>query len=554
MVGRIMKSVVPPFESQNPMDALSSPPRPAAAPTDAPEYTLRVTGAVRLVLVINLGSFVVDDDADTFRHLRGSEAFAAALRELEPQAPFGLDEQTRTVEQDAYALRIVRSRLLYNHFFPTYRMAWDNEMRARLEAMGAADIRGWQRWTCRVRLTRNGLAVVTLERELEQVPLIDCTAQVLELPTRHTGAAQDQWALGMLILRAFLDSLGRQIAIPLAGDGLTVNFSTTANVKHTLRLDRYVIYTFRKIEQHSQLLQPDQLRRDYAPTIASFMEGALVECECERRYPRYATAQARALVDNDVSSWDEELCLFTGESALIYCPLLGRGLAYVGGPMGLDAHAYGAYWAGIERCVEHLVAFRSEAQQAERRTTSLLGQIPELTRSVNDGNLDANDIAMIDHLAAGLSDIFDSLPEMRSMAVSTSAFRADYVRRKFEVLMRELAIAETLDLVNTNVEQLNFFLSYYNDMRLQWQGNRTNNLGVLLAVVVLFMAVSSFLADTFNVLDRLNEQDGWTLLAWIITVFLGILTMLLAVLWLRNRAARKQLPKARHALQRLHNR
>jgi hypothetical protein len=178
----------------------------------------------------------------------------------------------------------------------------------------------------------------------------------------------------------------------------------------------------------------------------------------------------------------------------------------VGGPLGLDAHAYSAYWAGIVRGVEHLVAFRAEAQQTERRTTALLNQIPGLTRKVNDGSLSAEDLALIDHLATGLSDIFDSLPELRSMAVTTNAFRADFVRRKFDVLLRELAVSDTLDLVNTNVEQLNFFLSYYNDMRLQWEGQRTNSLGIVLGAVVLFMAISSFLADTFNVVDRLYSQ------------------------------------------------
>ena len=218
------------------------------------------------------------------------------------------------------------------------------------------------------------------------------------------------------------------------------------------------------------------------------MESMLIECEGERRFAHHAEPLARALVDGDVASWEEELCLLTGESALLYYPLLGRGLAYVGGPMGLDAHAYGAYWAGIMRGIEHLVAFRAEAQQAERRTTGLLGQVPGLTRKINDGQLSPEDLSLLDHLAAGLSDIFDSLPELRSMAVSTTAFRADFARRKFDALLRELAIHETLDLVNTNVEQLNFFLSYYNDMRLQWQGMRTNSLGIVLGVIVLFMA------------------------------------------------------------------
>jgi hypothetical protein len=477
-----------------------------------PEAALRVTGAARLVLVINLGSFVVASDADAFRHLRGSEAFAAALRKLRPSAPFGIDEATNTVEHDAYALRIFRSRLLYNHFFPTYRIAWDNTMRERMLKLGCNDIAHWQRWTGRIRLTRNGLAVITLDQPFEDISLIACTEQILELPQHgEQAAAHDQWTIAMSILDAFLDALGHQIRLYVgAGAGSIIRFTHTTQVKHTLRLDRFVVYAIKKIERDGRLLLPDELKRDYAQTLASFMESSLVEVDGQRRFPQYAEAPARAIVAGDVSSWDEELCLFSGESALIYFPLVGRGLAYVGGPLGLDAHAYSAYWAGIVRGIEHLVAFRAEAQQTERRTTGLLGQIPGLTRKVNDGTLSAEDLALIEHLGTGLSDIFDSLPELRSMAVTTNAFRADFVRRKFDVLLRELAVQETLELVNTNVEQLNFFLSYYNDMRLQWQGQRTNSLGLGLGAVVLFMAISSFLADTFNVVDRFynaNESD-----------------------------------------------
>jgi hypothetical protein len=252
-----------------------------------------------------------------------------------------------------------------------------------------------------------------------------------------------------------------------------------------------------------------------------------VEYDGRRRFSVHAEQLARELVDGDVASWEQELCLFTGESALVYYPLVGRGLAYVGGPLGLDAHAYNAYWAGIVRGIEHLVAFRAEAQQAERRTTGLLGQVPGLTRKINDGHLSPEDLSLLDHLAAGLSDIFDNLPELRSMAVSTTAFRADFARRKFDALLRELAIHDTLELVNTNIEQLNFFLSYYNDMRLQWQGMRTNSLGIVLGAIVLFMAVSSFLADTFNVVDRLSnpDQDGWMIIAWVVTFAIGLVIL-----------------------------
>ena len=62
--------------------------------------------------------------------------------------------------------------------------------------------------------------------------------------------------------------------------------------------------------------------------------------------------------------------------------------------------------------------------------------------------------------------------------------------------------------MNTNVEQLNFFLSYYNDMRLQWHGQRTNSLGIGIGAVVLFMAISSFLAiDLMSLIDLIMRPS-----------------------------------------------
>ena len=496
-----------------------------------PEYTIRATGMVRLILVINLGSFVQPADVDAFRHMRGSEAFAEAIRALRPHAPFRLDEAQAQIEQAAYGLRIFRSRLLHNHFFPTYCFGWDEGMRTRLEAIGCTDIPRWQRWAGRLRLTRNGLAVVTLEQPIDNQPLIACTEQLLELPSGNRGVAQDQWALGMTMLSALLDAIDGQITVQTGQQRRTVHFGS-ASAAHSLRLDRYVVYAFRKIERDGIVLSPVELKASAAPTLAAFMEGALVESDGERRYPRYAAEQARALVASDVSTWDEELCLFSGESALIYDPLADRGAVYVGGPHGLNAQAYTTYWAGIIRGVEHLVAFRSEAQQAERRTTDLLTHIPVLTRKVTDGHISIEDVAIIDHLAASVADIFDSLPELRSMAVSTSAFRADYVRQKFELLMHELAIQETLDLVNTNVEQLNFFLSYYNDMRLQWQGQRTNALGMTLGIILAFMAISSFLADTFSVVDAFDKHEN---VLGIIMIVVGGLSLLAGALYLARK-------------------
>ncbi|MDZ4720503.1 MAG: hypothetical protein SH847_18770 [Roseiflexaceae bacterium] len=496
-----------------------------------PEEQLRLSGTVRLALVINLSSFVRSEDADAFRHLRGSQPYAAALRMLHPAAPAGRDEAAAQLEQDAYTLRIFRSRLRDNHFFPTYRIGWDQGMRERMA--GFAKASAWLRWTVRIRLTRGGLAMVLLELPFEDETLIACSERVLELQDNDPSSEQGQWALGMIVLEAFLASINNQIIVPI--DEIhtkTIRFGGRSNTPNPVRLDRYIVHILRRIALDSRLLNPAELKREYAPILAAFMEGTLIEFDGHRRLPRYAHNQANELVGRDISSWDEELCLFTGESALIYCPLLGAGVAYVGGPMGLHGRAYERYWDGIVRGIEHAVAFRAEVQQAERRTTNLLGYVPTLTRRVNQGDLTSAEIAEIDHLATSLADIFDSLPELRSMAVSSTAFRADYARRKFEILLHELDVHDTLELVNTNVEQLNFFLSYYSDMRLQWQGKKTNDTSVLISEVVMFMALSSFTADTFQVGDRLGFTTP-TEIAIVGAILLAIF-LLLGAGWVRR--------------------
>jgi hypothetical protein len=140
-----------------------------------------------------------------------------------------------------------------------------------------------------------------------------------------------------------------------------IRFTHTTQVKHTLRLDRFVVYAIKKIERDGRLLLPDELKRDYAQTLASFMESTLVECDGQRRFPQYAEDPARALVAGDVSSWDEELCLFSGESALIYYPPQAVAWRMSAGRWGWMPTPQRLL--GDRARNRHLVAFRAGAQR-----------------------------------------------------------------------------------------------------------------------------------------------------------------------------------------------
>ena len=129
----------------------------------------------------------------------------------------------------------------------------------------------------------------------------------------------------------FPDAIDHQIRLQV-GDGTSriIRFTHTTQVKHTLRLDRFVVYAIKKFERDSRLLLPDEPEARLRPKRWHYS----LELVGGGRWAAALSAVRRgaccALIASDVSSWDEELCLFSGESALIYYPLVGGGLAYVG--------------------------------------------------------------------------------------------------------------------------------------------------------------------------------------------------------------------------------
>ena len=61
--------------------------------------------------------------------------------------------------------------------------------------------------------------MITLDQPFEDISLIACTEQILELPANgEKAAAHDQWTIAMSILDAFLDAIDHQIQLNV-GDG-----------------------------------------------------------------------------------------------------------------------------------------------------------------------------------------------------------------------------------------------------------------------------------------------------------------------------------------------
>ena len=118
------------------------------------------------------------------------------------------------------------------------------------------------------------------------------------------------------------------------------------------------------------------------------------------RYPRYKVSQVAQVFAGDTASWEDEICLITSESTLVYCPMAERARAVLSGSARTDSRqTYSDYWKSIARGIEHVVALKNEVQLLERDTTRLLETIPDITRKAADGNLSGSDQREILNLA-----------------------------------------------------------------------------------------------------------------------------------------------------------
>jgi hypothetical protein len=110
--------------------------------------------------------------------------------------------------------------LIDTYFFPTYRLT-DSSLAIVDPALLAEPVLAThlRNWTFKLRLTRNGMAVVKIERHLDRVPFADISAMILEtqrfLPAKHSATnvgIPTQWQLAMDVVAQFVQACNSPFA------------------------------------------------------------------------------------------------------------------------------------------------------------------------------------------------------------------------------------------------------------------------------------------------------------------------------------------------------
>lgn len=496
---------------------------------------LHATGTVTIVMVMNLKRFVAREPTQSslrnirfvgssvrfwpqrltpgerFEQVRGSQAYADFLKQLRPTRWFELDQREQQIEFHGHELSTFRRYLIENYFFPTYRLT-DTMLLLDQDALQATPELAAQMsdWAFKLRLTRNGLVLVKIERPIHDLPLITLSQLQLESqgllnPATPSAALPNQWQLSMELVARFVEACNDQFVIPVPASrgrhstiavALTHCYSRTRLPLH----DRHTIYQFSRLTGAHGPLDVCAARESYGNDIAGLLEQAMLIEEHGIRYPRYKSGQVAALFATDTASWEEELCLLTPEASFMFYPMGNATTAFMSGSMRTEQqHVYGDYWQSIARGIEHIIALKNEMQLLERDTTWLLEKIPDMTRRTADGYVSHNDRREILNLATGIAMLFKSLPHQRDALVPSSVFRASYATRKFKHLMDQLGIDEIERHIETNVQELNAFLAHFNGIQLQQDAQRTNLFFSTLTIFFSILVIPSFLADLVQI-------------------------------------------------------
>ncbi|MCA9962812.1 MAG: hypothetical protein KC423_01165 [Anaerolineales bacterium] len=481
---------------------------------------LKANGRLSTTFIMSLHRFIACKHRPLFAQLQGSDLYATFLREgLKPNGRFHPHPTEDTLQEQGHALSIFRRRLLNSYFFPTY--VPDAALCASFNAALRANLNDdepWPNaWTFSLRLTRTGQVIVKMEWDVQDMALTDITRILLCLqgaiaPTTAASSQRvTQWQVAMDIVAAFTEDCNSAFVISPEQNGRFFNRIKPIHIalskKHDpepLPLhDRHLTFLFDQLTLNGRSLTADELRHSFAPQLFGLLQNTLLAENGRYTYPPFKTETVAELIQHDHANWQHELCLLTAEASLLYTPSLEPATIHFDGSHLIDhPDAYQHYWQSIARGIEFVVTLKSEVQTLERLTTGQLAQVADLAAKVTDGNLSRTDTQTILDTAQNVGLLFHMLPQMRDALVPSSVFRTTHAIQIFDRCMALLGIHDIERHIETNVQELNAFLGYYNGLQLQYDAKKTNRTVLILTIVFSmltllfsFVTIPSFFQD-----------------------------------------------------------
>ena len=312
-----------------------------------------------------------------------------------------------------------------------------------------------------------------------------------------------------------------------------------------------------------KIRQSNQLRN----VLVSLLEGTVLrdpdkpdeEIDSNGYFPSPRWSHADALFDEpevNLASWSDELCLFTGRTALIMPSKKWRHfeMAVSTVPSATLKVQYARYWNAIERMIEFVLEVRVLVQLIESDSYRLLAQIANTIESIR-ADMFNGDIV----IGGELKEQMARAAHLRRVAalaqsISHAPFwgRAEYAVQKAERLFGLLDVPRILVHIERNIESINSVADHVDELYIADLSEKSNDKATILSLglaavsfIVTLLALPSFWFDLAELNRNWWQRDDLYNVIFFSGTFLGLIlvfsAVVLSVMAVRRRDIRRMM-------------
>jgi len=377
-----------------------------------------------------------------------------------------------------------------------------------------------------------------------------------------------QWKLAVEVINALLEIAS--LRLPGEGLGETFQLRPFPRTRSIPIHDSYVVYHFDEMLAERMVLQGRRVDNPHAlvsatmqdvrrsktlrNALANLLEGSILREQrsgtgvltSERapsveHFPSPRWSRADGLLEENLASWSDELCLLTSRTALLIPSRRWRDceLAVSTIPGATLRVQYVRYWEALERMVEFVLEVCALAQLLESESYRLLEEIAGTIDSIRQGMFEGDiviDRNLREHLAR-VAHLQRLVALARSLSHAPMWSRAEYAVQKAEALFERLDVPRIFAHIQRNMEDINSVADHVDELYSADLAEKNNLKTTLLSIglaaasfILTVLALPSFWADLVS--SRRELRLAWLFPYYLVggTVLAGV--MVCAALYL----------------------
>jgi hypothetical protein len=273
---------------------------------------------------------------------------------------------------------------------------------------------------------------------------------------------------------------------------------------------------------------PEDLNRSplIKRAVLNLLEGAILEHNTSSNnnasvkadmlyFPNLRWQNIERILENNLASWMEEICLLTSRAALIIPSRKYKkdNLLVSTTPGATLKVKYARYWGAIERMIEFSIEIRTLAQLVERASYESLEEIANTVHTARE-TLQAGDI----ELDGRLPQHVKSASNLRRLAALSQGMsdplvwsRSEYSILKAKYLLDQLGVPTLLTHIDRNISSLNSLVDHVDELYALDLAEKNNDMSAImtlgltaLSLILTLIMLPSFWTD----IQQINTSDS----------------------------------------------